>query len=89
MNAPLYIFWPLYFLGHISNDRFRACFKDQLLFDYSRDSVGGRLLLASFYGYLIFLWEARVLQQDSKRFLQFDLFPIQDVMSHNQHWYTL
>lgn len=95
----------LHLLGHISDDGFGACLEDQLPFDEGRHGVRGArgYLLIRFHGYLCdiitligvimaaqaILRMAGMLGQDSEGFLQFDLFPVQNVMSYNQHWHPL
>lgn len=79
----------LYFLRHISDDRFGSGFKDELLFDEGGDSVRCWFLLVGFHGFLCILRKSRVFHQNSKGLLQFDLFSIEDVMSNYKDWYSL
>ena len=95
----------LHLLGNICYDRLGTRLKDQLPFDDCRHRVRGcgRSLLICLHGYLhdiipatdvviavqADLQMARVLGEDSEGFFQFDLLPIQNVMSYNQHWHPL
>lgn len=95
----------LHLLGYVSDDGFGARLKNQLPFDEGRHRVrgGDGSLLVRFYGYECniiivivivmaaqpILWMARMLGEDSQRFLQFDLLPVQNMMSYNQHWHPL
>lgn len=95
----------LHLLGNICDDRLGTRLKDQLPFDDGRHRVrgGGRSLLIRLHGYLrdiipvvdvvmagqANLRMARVLGENSEGFFQFDLLPIQNVMSYNQHWHPL
>lgn len=89
-------------LGYISDDGLGPRLEDQLPFDEGGHRVRGALgsLLISFHGNLCgiiavilaaqaILQMAGMLGEDSKGFLHFDLFPIQNVMSYNQHWHPL
>ncbi len=71
----------LYLLWHISDDGFGSGFKDELLFNEGGDSVRCWFLLVGFHRFLFIPRESRVLHQNSKGLLQFDLFAIKDVMS--------
>lgn len=90
----------LHLLGYISDDRFGADLKNQFCFNECghRIRCGSRALLVCFHCFLCYfivvtavtaLWMARVLGENSKGFLQFDLLPVDNVMSYNQHWHPL
>lgn len=76
----------LYFLRHISDDRFGSSFKDKLLLDEGGDGVRCWFLLVGFHSFLCILRKSRVFHQNSKGLLQFDLFSIEDVMSDYKDW---
>lgn len=84
----------LQLLGHVSDDGFWACLENQLLFDEgghrircTHDSMSLCFYLCDIIALnstiMAELQMARMLGEDGKRFLQLDLFPIQNVMPHN------
>lgn len=95
----------LHLLRYVGDDGFGASLKDQLPFDEGSHRVRGAsgALLVLFHGYLcdirdaivvvlateIILRMAGMLGEDSERFLQFDLLPIKNMMSYNEHWHPL
>lgn len=90
----------LQLLGHVSDDGFRACLENQLLFDEGGHGVRRThdSMLVCFYlcdiaainaTIMAALRMARMLGDDSERFLQVDLFPIQNVMSYNYYRHPL
>lgn len=81
ISQPLICEHKLYLLWHICDDGFGSCFKDKLLFDEGGNSVKRWVLLVGFHHFLFIPRESRVLHQNSKGLLQFDLFAIKDVMS--------
>lgn len=80
----------LHLFGHVCDDGFGARLKDQLSFDECLHWVRGGVLPVRFHGIVMaVLRMAWVLHEDGERFVQFDLLPVQNVMSNDEHWHPL
>lgn len=71
-----------YFPGDVGDDGLGASFKKDLVFDECCHQVPGATLTAKCITVLL---PRSVFNKDSKRSLQVDDLPVQDVMPHDQH----
>lgn len=91
----------LHLFGHVGYDGFGPGLENEFPLDESSHRVrcGAGSLLLCFHGDLrsiIIVMAAHsvleipwVLEEDSKRLLQFDLLAIQDMVAYNEHWHPL